>query len=75
MMFKSSVAFLNHKNVEPVIKLVTDVLISFFREYKRILSFSNIIEIYSISSSQNFILCYDMRLFLLEFSDREFEVS
>ena len=75
MMFKSSVAFLNHKNVEPVIKLVTDVLISFFREYKRILSFSNIIEIYSISSSQNFILCYDMRLFLLEFSDRECEVS
>ena len=75
MVFKAGVAFLHHKNVEPVIKLVVDVLISFFRQYRHLLSVSNLIEIYSISSMHNFILCYDVKMFLHKFVEREYEVK
>jgi hypothetical protein len=68
---RSCIDLLNYKKSYPIIKLLSDVLLSYFKtvdKYK--LSFDLIIDFYSIISSDNFLLNYDISQFKFLFLDK-----
>jgi hypothetical protein len=60
---ESTIGLLNLKKEYPIIKLLSDINLSHFREYFKDYSFAETVTMFSLITSNNFILNYDLSLF------------
>lgn len=61
--FETVIEFFDYKKEYPIIKLISDILISFLRQYRENLNLNQIIILISIFRHDNFINFYDIELF------------
>ena len=69
LVLKSSIDNLNFKKENPNLKIISDILLAFIREYKKFLDSDHLIFFYSILSSDKFLTQYDINLFKEKFEE------
>jgi hypothetical protein len=72
--FETVINVLNHKKEYPLIKLISDILISYFRQYRENLNINQMMILMSIFSHDNFMNLYDIELFKEDFTNHLFKI-
>lgn len=66
---ETCINYLNYKKEYPIIKLVSDVILAYLKQYKEVLTLTDLIKIFSILTSDNFLINYDPKMFVDSFID------